>query len=86
MLKSMLIISYAVATLWFGSNVETYYKMGAEVTKVDGYEIEAIDSTGECWCFEADEIEVGELIKLKFDSNHTHNRSDDIVVDYEALN
>ena len=69
MLKSMLIIGCAIASLWFGSNVETYYKMGAEVTKVNGYE-----------------IEVGELIKLKFDSNHTHDRSDDIVVDYEALN
>lgn len=85
MIKGFLIATVFIAALSFSSVIETNYKMGAEVINVSRDEITVLDETGEIWSFFGDDLEINELITLKFDSNHTHSRNDDLIIDYEPF-
>lgn len=86
MVKGMLMVSAFVSVLFFASNVESYYYMSAEVVYVKNGYAEVVDECGEKWGLWADDLQENELIKIKFDENHTTDRSDDLIVDYKYFN
>lgn len=86
MIKSALMVGCAIASLCFASNVESQYRMQAVVEDVNGDDVIVTDETGESWLFQADEIKEGDEIIIIFDEGHTTDRSDDLIVDYEAVN
>ena len=83
MAKGLVLSLIAISLLAFASNVENYYKIDAEVvSSKDGY-ITVIDETNEVWSLYAEGLQEKDTISIKFDENHTTNRIDDIIVDYE---
>lgn len=56
-------------------------KRPAIITEVNGYEITAVDTSGEEWAFLADELHEGQAVTLVIDGCNTATLEDDRVID-----
>ena len=70
----------------FISYSDTHYNRDAEIVKVSGSTVTAMDNCGYTWRFEADDLAVNDIVVLKMFNNHTDNNIyDDEVVDVKLL-
>ena len=83
--RTLVLISVAVSSLWFCSEVDTYYCMNGTVISAVNNEVCIADDTGEAWVINATGLSTGERIRIKFDSCHTFRRKDDRIVDYNVI-
>lgn len=83
--RTMALISIAVGSLWFCSNVDTYYRMNGTVISAVNDEVCIVDDAGEAWVIKAIELSKDDRVKLKFDGCHTLQRKDDRIIDYDVM-
>lgn len=67
--------------------IETHYTQTGIITEVsDNNEVTVKDQTGNKWLFESTDFEEGQIVKIKFNTNHTDsNRLDDTIENVKAL-
>ena len=85
MIKGVILTTVLASAICFCSKIDNEYTMEADIISVADLQAVAVDSVGEVWEFFADDLNVGDTIKIKFDSNHTHKRKDDRIIDYEKV-
>lgn len=79
-MKNVLLLAIVTAGLMVGSYVESHYTTEAVVTEINSCKVTVKDCRGE-WNFYGDGYEVGQEVKLVFDTNHTDgNIFDDTIV------
>lgn len=73
------------AGICFTSLVETRYNRQAQVVNVTNEIVSVMDTTGNEWLLETDELQVGDKVVLHMDNNRTNNIEDDIIVGYRVV-
>ena len=69
-----------------GGTVERTYFMNAEVVLTINDKVVLKDETGNLWDFFGDDFIIGEMVKVRFDTNGTdYTREDDIVEKVKKL-
>lgn len=85
-LRTLTILAFVVMLGKVGYS-ETHYEVEATIISASGSVIEAEDTDGNIWEFEADELEIGQKVVLVMaDYNQTSDVTDDEVEDVKALN
>lgn len=61
--------------------LESRYNYNGIITKVNGAEVFIEDVTGNVWEIESENYQVGDKVRVTFDTKHTDNtRQDDIII------
>lgn len=69
-----------------GGTIERTYSMNAEVVLTINDKVILKDETGNLWDFIGDDFIIGDMVKIRFDTNGTdHTREDDIVENVKKL-
>lgn len=85
-LRTLTILAFVVMLGKVGYS-ETHYGVEATIISASDSVIEAEDTDGNIWEFEADELEIGQKVVLVMaDYNQTSDVTDDEVEDVKALN
>lgn len=76
-----------IATLmYFVSYYDSHYNRDAEIVKVSGSEVLAMDNCGNTWTFEADGLNEKDIVVLKMFNNCTDNNPyDDEIIDVKVI-
>ena len=85
--KVAFVAIYFVGALIICGNIDSHYKIEAEITELNGYTYTAVDIAGYEWKFSDDTLyPVGTKVKLKMHNNCTHNsRVDDEIVKVKPM-
>ena len=84
-LIAMLVVFFA---LWgVASHVETHYtRQNCEVVEYTENVVSVVDECGYLWDFEADGLELGDVVDIKMYTNHTDNDIfDDEIIGYKLV-
>ena len=85
--KTTLAVIFVIGIFAICGNIESRYKIEAEITDLDGYTYTAVDIAGYEWKFTDDKLyPVGTKVKLKMFNHLTHsNRVDDEIIDVKPM-
>ena len=85
-INAIIFISVLLIVLGIAGNIESHYKITAEVVKVENGSVFYEDVTGNIWEEKTDGYEVGDMVKIKFYNNHTDStREDDVIEKVKKL-
>ena len=80
-MKRVLVVVIVILLISVCYTLESQYTREAEVVSVDCIEVTVEDSQGFEWSFCGEGYQVGQIVTLKMNDNHTDIITDDIIID-----
>ena len=80
-MRKVLVVVIVILLISVCYTLESQYTREAEVVNVDCIEVTVEDSQGFEWSFYGEGYQVGQMVTLKMNDNHTDSVTDDIIID-----